>query len=364
MKPMLRQIRDDPRFTLQLVVTDQHLNERFGRTIAEVRKEFDVAAEVDMEQEDDTPKARSRAVGVCLNRMADVLERLAPDICVLYGDRSEVLATAVAATIQGRPIAHVQGGDLTGSVDEQMRHALTKLAHLHFPSTQESAERISRMGEEAWRIHIVGDSHLDAIMARDLEPPEKVAHALDLDLSRPIIIVLQHPETTELDAAYDQMVETLHAVRRTGHQTVVIYPCSDPAYGGTIRAVDELAGGPQFRVFANLDSYRFWGLMAIAAVLVGNSSAGPIESPAFPLPAINIGRRQNNRLCAHNVLHVDHDRDAIYSALDRALHDQAFLAQVATCDHPYGDGHAGRRIVEVLGRTPFDRRLLVKSMTY
>ncbi len=167
MKPMLHLLDDAPDFALQLVVTDQHVNERFGRTASEVEKEFVTAAKVDMAQVDGSAQSRAKALARCAMEMTDVLETLRPEMCVLYGDRGEVLATALTATALGLPICHIQGGDVSGSLDNNMRHAITKLAHLHFASTEASAHRIAQMGEEVWRIHVVGDSHVDPIVAGD-----------------------------------------------------------------------------------------------------------------------------------------------------------------------------------------------------
>lgn len=364
MKPMLRILRDDPRFSLQLVVTDQHVSAKFGNTIAEVERDFAVAAAVDMEQRGDSALARAQALGVCARKMADVLAELAPDVCVLYGDRGEVLATAMAATILGIPIAHLQGGDVSGSLDEQMRHAVTKLAHLHFPATTESGERIRRMGEEEWRVHVVGDNHIDLIIAGEYADRATVATELGLDFDRPVVVVLQHSETTAPHAAYDQMIETLAAVRDSGHQAVLVHPCSDQGYEGVLQAIGELALEPQFRVRVNLDAPLFWGLLANASVLVGNSSAGLIETPSFRLPAINVGRRQENRLHADNVIHAGHDRAEIATALDTAINDAGFRQHVAACSQPFGDGQAGKRIAEILGSIPLDQRLMVKRMAY
>ena len=338
MKPMLRLLRDDPAFKLQLVVTDQHVSAKFGRTLAEVEQEFEVAAAVDMEQADDTPLGRARALGVCALRMAPVLAELAPDVCVLYGDRGEVLATAMAATTLMVPIAHLQGGDVSGSLDEQMRHAVTKLSHLHFPATEESAERIRRMGEEHWRVEVVGDNHIDLIVAGEYAAPIEVCAALDLDPKKPVVVVLQHSETTEPHASYDQMTATLQAVRDSGHQAVVVHPCSDAGYQGVIQAIDEQAKPPRFRVRVNLDAPIFWGLLATASVLVGNSSAGLIETPSFRLPAVNIGRRQIGRLCAENVIHAGHDRAAIKAAIDQAL-SPAFKEAAQKCRRHRGPAH-------------------------
>lgn len=261
-------------------------------------------------------------------------------------------------------IAHLQGGDVSGSLDENFRHAVTKLAHLHFPSTEESAVRIRAVGEEPWRVHVVGDNHIDLISAGEYAPAGEVAAALDLDLARPLVVVLQHSETTAPDAAYEQMIETLAAVAETGHQAVVVHPCSDQGYEGILRAIEEMAEGRDWRVRVTLEARLFWGLLAVTSVMVGNSSAGLIETPSFRLPAIDIGRRQEGRLCAENVIRVPHRRDAIAEAMARALGDAAFRARVSACSQPFGDGHAGERIVATLREIPIDDRLLVKRMTF
>jgi UDP-hydrolysing UDP-N-acetyl-D-glucosamine 2-epimerase len=253
---------------------------------------------------------------------------------------------------------------LSGSVDEQVRHAVTKLAQLHFPSTEESGQRILKMGEEPWRVHVVGDNHIDLIVAGQYASREEVARVLDLDPAKPVLVVLQHSETTAPDESYEQMVETLVPVRELGLQTVVVHPCSDVGYGGVIRAIEEIAVGPQFRVRVNLDAPIFWGLLAMASVFVGNSSAGIVETPTFRLPTVNVGRRQEGRLHAENVIHVPHERAAIGAALRTALDDPEFRARAASCSQPYGDGHAGERIVKVLKEVPLDKRLMIKRMTY
>jgi UDP-hydrolysing UDP-N-acetyl-D-glucosamine 2-epimerase len=364
MKPMLRLLRDDPAFDLQLVVTDQHLSKLFGTTVLEVEQEFSIAASVDMEQRDGSAVGRALALGVCARGVAEALDRLKPDLCLLYGDRGEVLATAMVATAMGIPIGHLQGGDVSGSVDEQVRHAVTKLAHLHFPSTEESAERILNLGEEPWRVTVTGDHHLDSIVAKEYATRDEVSRVTGFGSAQPVVVVLQHSETTAPARSYQQMLETLYAVRRLGLQTVVIYPCSDVGYEGVIRAIEEVALAPQFRVFKNLDAPVFWGLLSAATVLVGNSSAGIIETPSFLLPCINIGRRQENRLCAENVIHVAHDREAIYSALTKAVYDGDFKATAAASKQIYGDGLAGKRTVEALRQLGVDNRILIKRITY
>ena len=364
MKPMLRILNDDENFNLSLVLTDQHLDSKFGNTIQEVEKEFIVAATVDMEQKNDTPYSRSVALGVCMVKMTKVFEQLKPDICILYGDRGEVLVSAQIATTLGVPILHLQGGDVSGSVDEQVRHAITKLAHLHCVSTLESENRVLKMGEESWRVNVVGDHHVDLIVSGEYVTPDYIEKELNLDLTRPILVVLQHSETTNPKDAYKQMQETLKAACGKEHQVVIIYPCSDVGYDGIIKAINEYSSFENVAIYKNLDAPVFWGLLNVASILIGNSSAGIIESAYFKLPTINIGRRQNNRLCSSNVIHSDHHADEIIHAINTALHDKNFQEEVSLSKNIYGNGSAGRNTVNFLKNVLSKSDLLIKKMTY
>ena len=301
---------------------------------------------------------------VRLQKMAGALESLAPDAIVLYGDRGEVLATAIAALNLRIPSAHIQGGDVSGNVDEPMRHAITKLSHLHFPATEAAAERIRRMGEEAWRVHVAGDNHVDPIVAGDYTEPAAVRKKFGVGTDERPIIVLQHPETIRRRDHGADMRATLEAVLARGQRTLAVYPCSDQGFEEVIRAIESYRGHPKVSIHTNIDAPDFHGLMAIASVFVGNSSAGLIETPYFPVAAINVGERQKGRLHAENVIHCEFGRDNVAAALRRALDDAAFAATVTACSKPFGDGQAWRRIVSVLERTNFDAALLEKRMTY
>lgn len=364
MKPMLRAIDRHPSMRLSLIVTDQHVNPAFGATASEIARDFEVAASVDMEQASGAAADRVRALGVCLQKMAGALESLAPDAIVLYGDRGEVLATAIAALNLRIPSAHIQGGDVSGNVDEPMRHAITKLSHLHFPATEAAAERIRRMGEEAWRVHVAGDNHVDPIVAGDYTEPAAVRKKFGVGTDERPIIVLQHPETIRRRDHGADMRATLEAVLARGQRTLAVYPCSDQGFEEVIRAIESYRGHPKVSIHTNIDAPDFHGLMAIASVFVGNSSAGLIETPYFPVAAINVGERQKGRLHAENVIHCEFGRDNVAAALRRALDDAAFAATVTACSKPFGDGQAWRRIVSVLERTNFDAALLEKRMTY
>jgi len=364
MKPMLHAIMEDSELRLSLIVTDQHLNPIFGKTISEIRREFPIAAEIDISQSDGSALARSRALGACLLEMSSALHSIRPDILVLYGDRGEVLASALAAIHLDIPIAHIQGGDRTGNVDESMRHALTKLAHLHFASTEESAVRIRKMGEEEWRIHVVGDSHVDQITAGNYSSPEVVRDRYRLQCEDRPILFLLHPETVVQRDSYTDAKAALGAVLAREKRTIVVFPCSDHGYEGIIAAIKEIEGRQGVSVHQNIDAPDFWGLMAMASVMVGNSSAGLIEAPYFRLPAVNIGRRQRGRQRAENVIDCDYGEEAVTQALSSALDDAETARRVAQTGRPFGDGLAFRRIVDKLKSVELGQRLLEKQITY
>jgi UDP-hydrolysing UDP-N-acetyl-D-glucosamine 2-epimerase len=362
--PTMRAIAEHPKLRLSVVVTDQHLYERFGRTISEVATHVPIAAAIDMEQASDSNADRARAIGRCLVKSVDVLEELAPDILLVIGDRGEVFAAAIAAHNLGIAIAHIQGGDVSGTLDEKVRHAITKLAHLHFPSTRRSAERILAMGEEPWRVHTVGDTHIDQILLGSVTAAPELRQKYQLPEGEPFLLVLQHSDSTAPEASRQQMEETAAAVLASNLRALFVYPCSDQGYQGIIDVLEGLRSRPHVSVHENIPAPDFVGLQAIAGALVGNSSAGLIEAPYFGLPSINIGDRQIGREHAQNVIHVGYDRAIIASAINRALHDARFRDECRRIAPPFGDGTAYRRITECLASVELGPRLLDKRMTY
>jgi UDP-N-acetylglucosamine 2-epimerase (non-hydrolysing)/GDP/UDP-N,N'-diacetylbacillosamine 2-epimerase (hydrolysing) len=362
--PMMREIMARPDMRLSVLVTDQHLYERFGKTIAEVEAAFPIAAAIDMEQKGDRGSDRARAVGVCLSKMADTLDELRPDILVVIGDRGEVLATTIAAHNLNVPVAHIQGGDISGTLDEPVRHAITKLSHLHFPSTARSADRIRKLGEEEWRIHTVGDTHVDQILQGTATPYSILRERYDLAAGEPFILVLQHPDTTEPQESGRHMRETVGAVLSFGVRTLLVYPCSDQGFEGIVGEIEGVRGIEGVSIHPNIPAPDFIGLQMAASCLVGNSSAGLIEAPYFGLPAINVGDRQKGREHDGNVIHVPYERTRIREAISRALDDTAWRSELKTRTPPFGDGNACHRITEMLGAVELGPRLFNKRMTY
>lgn len=348
-----------------MVSCDMHLSETFGKTVHEVEKYVEHSYRLYTMLSGDSKVARAKSIGLVTMSASELLDRLTPDLVFVLGDRGEVLGMAIAAMELNIPLVHLFGGDLSqGGVDEPVRHAVTKMANIHFTSNQQSADRIIKMGEEPWRVHNVGSPVLDLIRQGRFTPPEEVCRKFSLDPKEPILLLLQHSVTWQVEQTERQIHATLEALDRLGHQTVAVYPCSDPGYETIIRALSEFSTRPFFHLHKNLEFADFWGLLNIASALVGNSSAGVMETASFRIPAVNLGIRQEGRLRADNVLDADHDPEQIIGALRTALHDRDFRERVKNCSSPYGDGRAAEKIVKVLNDLQLDDALIRKKMTY
>lgn len=364
MIPLLQLIDNSPQTELILIVTDQHLYRSFGYTVTEVEKWFEVSYQVNLQQQDDKPLSRAQAIGVGVQEIAKVFAEAKPDLLLVLGDRGEVLAAVIAAINLGIPVAHIQGGDISGSIDEFFRHAITKMSHLHFPSTVNSAERIKKMGEAAERIFVVGDCHLDLISEKKFTPREEVLKKYNLDGNKPIILVLQHPVTTEPELSYPHMKEICAALREYKFQTILVYPCSDQGYDGILRAIEEMREESYVQIHKNIEAPDFWGLQSLASVLLGNSSAGLIETPCFGIPSITVGKRQTGRERAENCLSVEPVREDLIRTLNFAIDDEHFRKICRSCVSPYGKGGSYLKIYDVITTVDLDRNLFEKRMTY
>lgn len=366
LRSSMEAIRERGGLALQVVATGMHLSPRHGRTVEEIREEFTVDREVLMQVEGDTGKAMAKSLGIGTSGLAEAFASLDPDVVLLLGDRDEALAGALAAAHMNVPVAHVHGGDsMHGAIiDDSIRHAITKFAHVHFPVSELSADRIERLGEEPRRITTVGAPGLDDVLAGEYDDPASVLERHGLDPEEPLLLVVQHPVTTRPEEAGEEMAATLDAVGSFDAQAVVIYPNSD---AGGDRIIDEIESrefGERVRTFRSLPRREYLGVMAGADAMVGNSSSGVIEAPSFSLPVVDVGPRQEGRERAENTLSVPHETDAIREAIERCLTDETFRERVRNCENPYDYGGAGERICERLAAIELGEDLLRKRLTY
>ncbi len=363
--PVLRAIDADPALELLLVAGGAHQIED---------AEFTVAAYVPITRADETPGSTPRAIGNGVLGMVDALEALQPDAFIVYGDRFEAFAAMIAATQMSILTAHIEGGDLTqgGTLDDVVRHAMSKLAHLHFTTNWAAADRLRAMGEEDWRIHNVGFPPIDLIRAGDFTPASEVAATLGLDLARPIILFTQHPISTSPKAAAEEIAACLGALEQAqtdlGAQIVLTYPNGDIGSEAIIAALKAFAAGRDDVVLRqSLGRRLYHGLLSVCGlnhgVCVGNSSSGLKETPAFHCPAVDIGTRQNGRLRGANVLQVPCEQDAIFEAIQKSLEDQVYRASVKAAENPYGQGNAGPMIARVLRDLDLTNTALLPKLT-
>jgi UDP-N-acetylglucosamine 2-epimerase (non-hydrolysing)/GDP/UDP-N,N'-diacetylbacillosamine 2-epimerase (hydrolysing) len=361
-KSVLREILRRKELELFLIVTGTHLLPEYGNTVGEIEADgVPIYARVPMYSDDDTPYGMAKAAARCSDGIADVLNDIDPDIFLITVDRVETLATAQSVLLMNHVMAHIQGGEVTGTVDESIRHAVTKMAQIHFPATPDAGERIVRMGEDPAHVHVTGCPYIDIIMSMEYRSRDELAGSYGFDPARPLVLFTQHPVTTEFGRGTEQMRTTIKALERFQDFEVIALYSNVDAGGRDI--VAEMKKNDRFRIFPNIDSRDFLAIMKNADLMIGNSSAGIREAPSFRLPVINIGSRQAGRLRAANVIDVDHDVEAIALAIEEAT-DPSFRTGMKDMVNPYGDGKASARIVDVLAAVELTDELLQKRITY
>jgi UDP-N-acetylglucosamine 2-epimerase (non-hydrolysing)/GDP/UDP-N,N'-diacetylbacillosamine 2-epimerase (hydrolysing) len=364
---VMKAIENNPKLELSIIATGMHLSIEHGYTINEIKKDgFKIDTTVDMLLSNDTGASMAKSLGIGIIGITQALEQIKPDIILILGDRGEPFAGAVAASHMNIPIAHIHGGDSTtgGCIDESIRHSITKFANIHFPATEESAQRIKKLGEESWRIHMVGAPGLDTILNMKLIPRAQLIKRFSLDDHEPLILAIQHPVTIQHENAPKEMRITLEALAELNIQTVLIYPNADAGGRSMMEVIKEYEHLAFLHTFKSLSHIEYLSLMKISSALVGNSSSGIIEASSFHLPVINIGIRQEGRQHANNVINVVNDKIKIIEAINTALYDEGFKKKARECVNPYGDGKAGVRIAEVLAEIEINDALLQKRITY
>ena len=373
---ILKAVEGHPELEYRLIVSGAHLDSNFGKTLEEIQADgFRIDAEVAIKMDEGSVDATAQAIGTGVLSVSDRLAAMKPDFMVVYADRFEGFAAVIAASQMNIPTAHIEGGDITegGALDDSVRHAMTKLAHLHFTTNQQATNRILAMGEEPWRVHTVGFPAMDLISAGRFATPMEVVSRLGLDLAQPVVLFTQHSVTTEFDQAAGQVQPSLRAMcelAHTGIQVILTYPNNDAGGKAIIGELGALAAKkiPNLHLYQSLGRHLYHGILALARipscriVCVGNSSSGIKETPAFGCPAVNIGSRQEGRLRANNVVDVGYDSAAIVTVIRHCLSEESFRANCRSCDNPYYLGGAGVQIAKVLAAVPLGQKLLRKRM--
>ena len=375
--PILKAVKEHEELEYKLLVSGAHLDKNFGNTLKEINKDgFEVHEEIKIEMDAASLTSTVNAIGSGVLSIGEALQRIRPDIMVVYADRFEGFAAIIASSQMNIPTAHIEGGDLTegGALDDSVRHAMTKLAHLHFTTNEQASNRLLAMGEEPWRVHTAGLPAIDLISEGNFANPLEIEEMLKIDVNKPIVLFTQHSVTTEFDKACEQVSVSLLAIKELvnkGIQCIVTYPNNDAGGKQIIQKINELENECQKNLIIrrSLGRYMYHGILALARdkslniLCIGNSSSGIKETPAFGCPTINIGSRQNGRLRANNVLDVDYDEKAIINAVEKCFSDDSFRHQCFNCENPYYVGGAGKKISGVLSSVELGQKLIRKKMT-
>ena len=354
-KSAMRAVRAHPELELQLVVGASALLDRYGTVLDVIEADgFEPDERVFMLIEGETPSTMAKSTGLGLLELPTAFERLEPDIVITVGDRFETMATALAATYMNIPLAHTMGGEVSGNIDESIRHAVTKFAHIHFPACSDAADRIVRMGEDPSAVHVVGCPRMDLVAEVLAGPSDGLSEIFaegvggSFDLDEPFVLVSQHPVTTEYGDGERQITETLRAVADVGLPAIVLWPNADAGAEDVARGIRkfrEHEDDSRLHFFKNLPTDDYVRLMRRTACIVGNSSSAIREGSFIGTPAVDIGLRQAGRQRGSNVLAVGHDSADVAAAIEQQIEHGPYDSEPI-----YGDGHAGERIADVLAR--------------
>ena len=375
--PVLKAINMHPELDYRLIVSGAHLDKNFGETLDEIQKDgFRIDEEVKIEMDARSLESNVQAIGSGILSIGKALSRIKPDMMIVYADRFEGLAAVVASSQMNIPTVHIEGGDITegGALDDSVRHAMTKLSHIHFTTNQQASNRILGMGEEAWRVHTVGFPAIDLISEGNYATPNEIVKHLNLDLEKPVVLFTQHSVTTEFDRSTEQVMPSLHALEelaKKGIQIVVTYPNND---AGSIKIIEKIVEFESnnfdgIQVHQSLGRYFYHGILALATdsikkvVCVGNSSSGIKETPVFGCPTVNIGSRQLGRLRGKNIIDVGYNSPSIVNAIMKCIEDDDFRQICSESDNPYYLGDAGKKIANILATTLINEQLIRKQMT-
>lgn len=353
-KTALKAIQQHPELELQLVVAASALLDKYGSAVEFMENDgFVINEKVFMVLEGSSPTGMAKTTGIGIMELATSFDNLKPDMVLTVGDRYETMATAVAASYMNIPLVHVQGGEVTGNIDEKVRHAITKLADLHLVSSQDAFNRLVKMGEDSARIHITGCPSIDLAdevfknPTLDFNPNQRYGGVgPDIDATQPYIVVMQHPVTTEFEAAFHQANETMDAIISSGIPAFWFWPNVDAGSDGTSRALRnyrENIKDLKVRFFKNMEGKDFLKLLANSKCLIGNSSVGIRECSYLGVPVVNIGSRQNMRERGANVMDTDHHSQHIKEAIAKQIEHGKY-----TCEKIYGSGNAGENIANIL----------------
>ena len=353
-KPIINEIKKDKILDYRLVVTGLHLLKSHGNTKNEIKSDnFKISKEIKNFQDDGkntTGAGMAKAMGKVFLQLSEYVEKIKPDIILSGFDIGANFVLTVVGAHLNIPVAHIQGGEVTGSIDESLRHAMSKFSNYHYVANNDAKKRLEKMGEISKDIHVVGCPSIDALLLEKELNLKKLLKKFKLNEKKKFLLLIQHPITTEVLRSENQIVKTLKAIRKSSIQTLIILPNNDSGYLNIVKKIKK----SEFRWTKTLTLSEYKTLLKNCSVLVGNSSSGIHEASTFKIPVVNIGSRQNKRLKPKNVVNVAHDEKQIFKAIKLVL-KKSFKAKISKIKNPYGNGRSAKKIVNLLKNIDLNR---------
>ena len=362
-RPIIKKIQESKKLDYFLIVTGSHLLKEHGNTINEIKKDgFKIKSKFLMyrKNQNDSGAEMVLSLSRAIQKLTPIIEKLKPDIILSGFDIGANFAASMIGAHMNIPVAHIEGGEVTGTIDEPIRHSITKFSHFHFTTNKQAKSRLIKMGENPKFIFNVGNSSLDEIIKLKKIPREKISQQFKLDPKKPYIIILQHTVTSEINSVERLIKETLNAVMELNVQVILIHGNADA--GG--KRIAKIIKNYKIKQFSALSFETYINLLSHSSALIGNSSSGIMEAPFLKIPSINIGTRQIGRLRQKSIIDVDYNKNQIQKAIKKAIHDKRFLSKIRHQDTPYGNGHASEKIVKTLEKIDLKKIPIQKRLMY
>ncbi len=361
-KPILKLINVSRKLDYTLVVTGNHILKEFGNTIDEIKEEkFKIFKTFKMflKNKDNDGSEMVQGLGVAIQELSKILKKNRPDIILSGFDIAANLAVTIVGAHMNIPVAHIQGGEVSGTIDESIRHAMSKFSHYHFVSNEDAKNRLIKMGEKKKSIFSVGCPSIDALMEEKNLTEVYIKKKFNINLKKKYLILIQHPVTTE-ENSDTQILKTLKAIKNIKIQKLIIYPNND---AGSKKIINILKNS-DYKIVKTLNLREYKTLLSNASVLIGNSSSGIHEAATFKIPVVNIGTRQNGRLKPKNVVNTDYDTKQIQKKINYVLNNKVFQRGLKSLKNPYGQGNSSKKIIKLLTKIKLDNKIIQKQITY
>lgn len=366
LKNTLIEINKSNELKLQLIVTGAHLSEEYGYTVEEIIEDgFIIEDKIPILMRNNSKDGISIEMGLLMIQLSQTFEKIKPDILLILGDRYEIFAATSVAMVMNIPIAHISGGEITeGAIDEQIRHSITKMAHIHFPGAGVYGQNIINMGEESWRVFNVGDPGIENIKLINFLSKEELNEELNIHVDNDTLLVTYHPVTLESDKLPYQIDNLIKALYKVNKNIIITYPNVDNGGDYIIKRLEEFSKeNPNIHLFKNLGLLRYLSVMRLCGVVVGNSSSALVEAPYLKIPAVNIGNRQKGRIMADNIISCSNECEDIVEAINKSLTNE-FKEKVKHIESLYGEGNTSEEIVKILETIKINDTLLKKKLIW